>query len=534
LLVRTFVRVKRVPQWLAVAVFLASCSSETAGPATAEGPFRRLTREEYNNTVRDLLGATTRPADTFPPEEQANGFNNNSKVLGVTQLLAENYLATSEVLADRFTREVNDVLPGCTKLDGEPCARAFIETFGKRAFRRPLTAEEIDRFVALWRTGYDEVFFDEGIEMVVQAMLQSPHFLYRVEVGEPVPGKAGLRRPTPYEQATRLSYLLWGTMPDDELFAAAGARRLSTPEEIEAQARRMMGDPRTRATVGSFFRQWLQLDEINSLDKDTAVFPSFDGKLRPHLRGEIETFIDHVVWEGGGLHDLLTASYTFLNRPLAEYYGVSGPAGDAFERVELDPARHAGILTQAGILASLAKPNQSSPVHRGKWVRERLLCEELMPPPPNVEVTPPNLDPGLTTRERFWEHRASPFCSTCHEMMDPIGLGFEHFDGAGLWRETENGLAIDDSGELVGTDVPGEFQGVVELAHRLADSEQVRDCVTTSWFRFAFGRSEAEADAGSLESLRRSFGDGDVRELVIGATRTDAFLYLPATKEAVK
>ena len=505
-----------------VALLVAACANEDAAPsAETSAPFRRLTRDEYNNTVRDLLGDTTRPADTFPPEEQANGFNNNSRVLGVTQLLAESYLRAAETLADRYTREVNDVLPGCTKLDGEPCARAFIAQFGKRAFRRPLAPDEIEGFVALWRAGRDGRFFDEGIEMVVQTMLQSPHFLYRVELGEP-----GQAKPTPWEQASRLSYLVWGTMPDEELFAAAEANRLATPAEIEAQARRMLADPRTRPNMTSFFSQWLQLGEIGSLDKDTEVFPRFSGMLRPLLRQELETFIDHVVWEGGGFHDLLTATYTYMNRPLAEYYGVSGPTGDAFERVDLDPARHAGILTQAGILASLAKPNQSSPVHRGKWVRERLLCEELRPPPPNVEVTPPDLDPNLTTRERFSEHRASPFCSTCHELMDPIGLGFEHFDGAGLWRDLENGREIDDSGEIVGSDVPGDFQGPVELAHRLAESEQVRDCVTVSWFRFAFGRSETGADEGSLGVLRNRFHGGDLRELLLGATQTDAFLKL--------
>ena len=240
------------------------------------------------------------------------------------------------------------------------------------------------------------------------------------------------------------------------------------------------------------------------------------------------------MWEGDGFAELLTASYSYMNQRLADFYGVTGPSGDAFERVELDPDRHAGILTMAGILASLAKPNQSSPVHRGKWVRERLLCEELRPPPPNVEITPPNLDPGLTTRERFSEHRKSPFCSTCHNLMDPIGLGFEHFDGAGLWRDSENGRDIDDSGEVIGTDADGPFRGPVDLAQKLARSEQVRDCLTLSMFRFAYGRSEAPEDEGSLRVLRERFASGNLRDLLAGLTQTDAFLYLPAAKSASK
>jgi hypothetical protein len=521
---------------LAVILVAAACSSDPApDPNAGSAPFRRLTRSEYNNTIRDLLGDTSQPARLFPPEEHANGFGNNSEVLGVTQLLAENYLTTAEALAERYTREVDDILPGCRKTDGEPCAVAFIRDFGKRAFRRPLTDAEVEQFTSLWRAGAKAQHFDEGVEMVLQAMLQSPHFLYRVEHGEPG-GPVNLRRPTSWEMASRLSYLMWSSMPDEELFAAAEAGTLTDPAEIEAQARRMFVDPRTRATVGSFFDQWLELDLIDGLSKDPSIFPRFKGGLRPHLRTEIQTFIDHVVWEGSGeLAELLTAPYTFMNKPLADFYGVTGPTGDAFVRVELEPERHAGILTQGGILAAFAKPNQTSPIHRGKWVRERLLCETLTPPPPEIETQPPDLDPTLTTRERFFQHRDDPFCAKCHELMDPIGLAFEHFDGAGLWRDDEHGLAIDASGEIVGTDVSGEFYGAVELARKLATSAQVQDCVSLSMFRYAYGRTESMADASSLHHLRKRFGrSNDLRELFLSLTETDAFRYLPATSGGAK
>ncbi len=520
-----------VRRLLALVAACVACSSSEPRPEpnTAGAPFRRLTRTEYNNTVRDLLGITSRPADTFPPEEQANGFSNNSEVLGVSQVLAEQYMQAAETLADVYTREVNDVLPGCVKTDGEPCAVAFIQEFGRKAFRRPLTQEEVDTYTALWRIGKEAAHLDEGIEMVVQAMLQSPYCLYRIELGEPG-GPSGLRRPTSFEMASRLSYLLWGTMPDEEHFAAATAGALSTPDEIEAQARRMVDDPRARETLRHFFEQWLELELIDSLDKDTNVYPAFRGEIRPLLKHEVEAFIDHVVWEGSGdLTELFTAPYTFMNKPLADFYGVSGPTGDEFVRVELDPARHAGILTQAGILASFSKPNQSSPIHRGKWVRERLLCNTLPSPPPDLEIKPPDLDPNLTTRERFSQHRDDPFCAGCHELMDPIGLAFEHYDGIGLWRDLENGFEIDDSGHILGTDVEGDFNGPVELAHKLGASTDVRACVALSLFRFSYGRSEGPEDAYSVKTIADRIGGGqDVRELLVALTQTDAFLYLPA------
>jgi hypothetical protein len=242
-------------------------------------------------------------------------------------------------------------------------------------------------------------------------------------------------------------------------------------------------------------------------------------------------FVEHVIFDGeGDLWTLLTAPYSFMNGELAAYYGVEGPA-EGWDRVEMDPARYAGIMTHASILATNAKANQTSPVHRGKFVREQLLCQILPPPPDDIDIVPPDLDPNLTTRERFAEHSENPYCAGCHHLMDPIGFGFEHFDGIGRWRDMENGIAIDASGEITNSaDVGGTFDGVTELAYRLGASRQVGECMTRQWFRYANGRGETPDDECTMEHLFESFegSDRNIRELLVAITTTDAFQYRQA------
>ena len=464
-----------------------------------------MTAREWNHTVHDLVGDDRRLADTF------------AEALVVTQLLAEQYLDAAEAVSTRATEDLPRLLQ-CDPVGEaeEACVRAFLARFGRGAYRRPLAPEEESNLMALYVTVRRDGAVRDGVEAVLQAILQSPHFLYRVELG-PLDGWA---------LASRLSYFLWGTMPDDELFAAAEAGTLATAAEVEAQARRMVEDPRTRETVRDFHDRWLRLRELDQLEKDPAVYPTFDPGIAALLRRETETFVDQVVWEGeGDLGTLLSAPYTYLDQRLADFYGIPGPSGEAFERVDL-PGRASGLLSQGGLLALLAKPNQTSPIHRGKFVRERLLCDMLPPPPEGIVITPPELDPSLPTRERFAAHSNNPACTGCHGLMDPIGFGFEHFDGIGRWRSDENGLAIDATGHIEGSDVEGDFDGVADLGARLAGSEQVRECVIRQWFRYAYGRPEGEDDACTLEHLGQAFDDGGrrVKELLVALTQTDAFL----------
>jgi hypothetical protein len=504
------------------------CALVEPGPS----PIRRMTRFEYNNTVRDLLGDPSQPANGFAIEEEALGFNNQAAALGVTQLLAEQYMEAAEQIAARAALDLEALIPGCDPAvhGPEACADQLIRELGRRAFRRPLTAVEVERLTDLFDWGHDELDFSAGIQLVIQAMLQSPHFLYRVEFGMPDPVEGDVVQLTHHEVASRLSYLLWSSMPDGDLLAAADAGELGTPEQLKAQAERMLEDGRARAAVANFHRQWLELSHIETITKDPATYPAYTPDLRPLWKSETEAFLDYVVFEdpAGDVATLFTAPYSFMSAELAAFYGMEGPAGAAFERVDLDPTQRAGFLTHASVLATLAKPNQSSPVHRGKFVRERLLCEILPPPPNNIEIKAPEVEEGVSTRERFSQHRDDPSCAFCHSLMDPIGFGFEHYDGIGLWRDTDQGVPVDATGEISGSrSANGSFDGAIELAHQLAESEQVRACVVAQWFRFGYGRAEQEEDRCSMDQLQQAFAESghNIRALLVALTQTDAFRY---------
>ncbi len=415
----------------------------------------------------------------------------------------------------------------------DACIGDFIDDFGARAFRRPLDDDDRADLRAAFDAGRAEGDARSGIASVIEVALQSPEYLYRVELGA---GGASPPSPTStlavpvatFELASRLSYLFWGTMPDAALFAAAQSGQLSTGDGVRAQAARLLADPQTRVTFASFYQEFLELDQLDELEKDPSIYPTYEPAIRAAFRGETLTFIDSVLWSGDArLSTLLTAPYTFVNGKLAAFYGLPPVDGTTFRQVDVDPARRGGLLTQGAFLATRAKFNQTSPVHRGKFVRERLFCTTPDPPPANLAIRPPDLDPRLTTRERFAQHSADPFCAGCHHLMDPIGLGFENFDGVGLWRDTESDQPVDGTGQLTETDVDGTFNGARDLERRLAGSAQVERCTTNQWFHFAQGRSDSSADACSLEQLGRDFhaSGGDLRKLLIALTQTDAFRY---------
>jgi Protein of unknown function (DUF1592)/Protein of unknown function (DUF1588)/Protein of unknown function (DUF1587)/Protein of unknown function (DUF1595)/Protein of unknown function (DUF1585) len=491
-------------------------------------PLRRLTRDEYDSTIADLAGDTSKPGSDFPPEARALGFNNIADAQTVTSLLAESYKTAAEGIADRATKTGSTLL-GCSETDAT-CVDGFIQRFGSRAYRRPLAADEATRLHAVYAWGQQNTTALDGVRMVLEVLLQSPDFLYRPELGS---GEAssGVLHLSSYEMATRLSYFLRGSMPDQTLLDEAAADRLKTPEQVLAQAQRLLSDPRARETFKSFHRQWLDLDRTSTIERDPKVYAGYTDAIPGLLKQETETFIDHVIFEDGGkLSTLLTAPYTFANSTLASYYGLTPPAGDAFAKVDTNPAQRKGLLTQGSLLALQSGTLQTSPVHRGKFVRESLLCQFLPPPPANLVITPPEVDANSTTRQRFAKHSADPVCAGCHGQMDPVGLGFEHFDPSGRWRDMENGLPIDATGNLILTDVDGAFDGAAALADKLASSEQVADCMMKEWTRFALGRSETTEDACTLERTKTKFAgaDHDIKQLVLALTQTDAFLYRKA------
>ncbi|HEV3058848.1 MAG TPA: DUF1592 domain-containing protein [Vicinamibacterales bacterium] len=505
-------------------------SSSCAGQITpGRAPLRRLNQFEYNNTIRDLLGETTRYADGFPPDEQGGGFSNNADALVVSHLLAESYASAAQAMAATAVTRLSALNPCDVTTTGEDsCARQFIVTFGKRAFRRPITSDETTRFLALYSTGRMGGTYADGISVVIEMMLQSPHFIYRVE---PAPALAAGAAPvpvTPYELATRLSYFIWGSMPDDTLFAAADAGALSTPTQVGDQARRMLQDNRAHDAVAAFHREWLQLDHALVVPKAAMMFPTWSPTLAGSLFAESQAFVENVFWSDGHLATLLSAPYTFADQAVAQYYGATAPASTSFAKLMLDPTQRAGLLTQGTFLAANAGPDQTSPVQRGKFVREQLLCQTVAPPPNNLVIMPPKVDQTSSTRDRFKQHEMTgSSCAACHALMDPLGFGFEHYDPIGQWRTVDGPSTVDASGMVTGTDVDGPYDGAVALMTKLSASQQVANCVATQWFRFATGRTETAADMCTLQTIQKqlSSSQADMRTLPVAIATSDAFRY---------
>lgn len=488
-------------------------------------PLRRLSRAEYDRTVRDLLGVEGNPSSALAPDERIGPFTSNA-IAPITDLLVQQHMEAAESIAAEVAPHVESLMP-CA-MGSEGCATRFIAELGRRAYRRPLSAEELARYETVHAQGLALGDERDALRLVLTAMLQSPNFLYHVERGDPLAsGSASDGTPVPltsYELAARLSYFLWGTMPDDELLDAADAG-LDDPEALRGQAERLLDDPRARDAIGSFHLQWLGLETLTTIDKDQNLYPGFDDATRRALQDETVRFADRVIREDDGrLETLLTASWSMLDGPLFALYGVD--PRDPNEPVALDPTQRAGILTQAGVLAAHAHRNQSSPVHRGILVRENFLCQPLPPPPPNVNNTPPEPTPGQTTRQRFAAHRDREECANCHRLIDGIGLGFEHYDAIGAYRTTDADLPVDATGDIVGAgEIDGAFDGAIELAGMLAESDMVRQCVGRQWFRFALGRMESNDDECTRRSIQEAFdaSDGDLRELMIAIATSDAF-----------
>ncbi|MCE9579177.1 MAG: DUF1592 domain-containing protein [Deltaproteobacteria bacterium] len=394
------------------------------------------------------------------------------------------------------------------------CAQQFVRAFGKRAFRAPLTDEQAATYDALFAAQPD---FTQGVHMVVRAMLVSPYFLFRQELGEPDPANPDRFRLTPYEVASNLSYLVTGSMPDDELMAAADAGKLATPADLDAQVTRLLADQRSKDALMHFVDGWLGLDRVLATVKDQSVYGQLDDNLRKSMYAETRDLFLDTFAQKGGLADLLTADHTFVDQNLAGFYGIGGS-----DRVTLDPnQRDRGILAHASLLTAFSTATSSSPVQRGKLIRTRFLCENLPPPPGGLPtaLVPPTGQPQ-TTRQRFEAHEQNEPCASCHKLIDPIGFAFEGYDGIGRHRTQENGMPVDTSGVLRsmsgGADV--SLAGLTDLAGALAQDDQVEQCLVRYWSYYAFGSiswpqdgctqdaiyQDAAAAGFSLESVLRA------------------------------
>ncbi|MBI3882100.1 MAG: DUF1592 domain-containing protein [Verrucomicrobia bacterium] len=634
-------------EWIEVTVFKSDCNHPDPGRVT----LRRLNREEYNNTVRDLLGVNFEPAADFPADDSGYGFDNIGDVLSLPPVLLEKYVAAAEKIMDAViftdltprrkttriesakmeakggyaggglrvlsgkgelgtpftaakageyifqimssTRQVGpeaarmnisldgrliktapvtgssdagaiveartilqpgqhrllltlanpftappdskgrkrdrgfavdyvDVLapgdpPELTEMqkkifapeagvaDKEQRALAIIKTFGARAFRRPVADEEMSRYLKFVTMAEKEKeTFEKGIKLACEAMLVSPNFLFRGEIQPEPNNPKSVHAVNDYALAARLSYFLWSSMPDDELFREAGAKTLR--KNLDAQVRRMLKDPKALALVENFAGQWLQIRNLAIAQPDPGTFPAFDEKLRAAMVKETETYFEHIMREDRNLLEFLDSNYTFVNERLAKHYGIPGVTGEAFTRVVLTNAARGGVLTHGSVLLLTSNPTRTSPVKRGKWVLENLLGTPPPPPPPEVpDLDKPDGGKQLTgsLRQRMEQHREDPNCATCHARMDPIGFGLENFDGIGAWRGKDGEFKIEPSGKLVSGE---NFSGPADLRAilLLKKSENFSRCISEKMLTYALGRGLEFYDKCAVDQISKN------------------------------
>ncbi len=502
------------------------CTSEPSPDLT---PLRRLAHEEYRHAAADLFGTTAVSAvvnaqvDGFAADPVSLGFKNSAAFLDVKSVLMQQYFDAAEAIAAKAVEALPALVP-CTG-DETTCATQFIERFGRRAYRRALSAAERQAFVGLYaqaRIRGDD--FKTAIEGVLLAFLLSPHFVYRVEVDDV--GSGPVRALRPQELATRLSFLFWRSGPDDALLSAAEAGRLGTPQDVEREARRLLADPKA-GRLTQLFEEWLDVDELSGLRRDTAAYPGLDPKLGEDLREEVRAFVRSVLLEGDGkLSTLLTSQHTFVNGALAQHYRLPGITGTQWTRVQ-QPGRRGGLLMLGGALIPHDKEARTSIVMRGLGLRTQLLCQLVPAPPPDIPSLG-ELGADQTQADRLAQHRSNPSCAGCHSVMDPLGVPLEGFDAVGRARSAdERGRALSTLGQLTNTDVDGPVTDGLDLVTKLATSAQVRSCFVTQAFRFTSGRKETAVNACSTFRLQARFAEsgGDLRELFVGLTQTDDFLF---------
>lgn len=494
------------------------CSELSPG----RSPLRRLTINEYDNSIAYIFGDASRPAERLIDSERGV-VSADARI--VSEVIAGQYMSAAEDVSLRATEEL-DALLGCDGANDEACVHGFVERQGRLAYRRPLDVSETDALVAVFNIITGEFDTRSGVRAVIEAMLQSPYFLYRVEI--PALDAGPIVRLTGYEVATRLSFLLLQTSPTDELLARAEAGELDTDAGVEAIARELLDDAQASVAIESFFHHYLELDMLEGLTKDVETFPDYNEEIGRLFEAETTAFVTEVLEsEDGDWRELLTADWTMMNGALSEYYGIGDVSGDEFVRVPLDARYHSGFITHGSVTATRGRSNSTAPVQRGMFVRAKLLCGRILDVPEGLELEAPDPDPTLTYRQQLEEHRANAECAVCHELMDPLGFSMEHFGGDGRFRIDDNGLDIDATGEILGSDSNGYFDGVPELAERVITSQEAQACFGEAFFEFGAGRALSDEDGCSLQGMLGSFrgGEFDIRELIVGLTQTEAFLH---------
>ena len=521
-----------------------------ASPTTAGlQPVQRLTSREYLNTIRDLLADTTLTVADVPSEQDST--DNNAfpfrQPTAIETVDADNLEGAAEQLATNLVSKIATVLPAsCTApatTAEAGCATQFINTFGPKIYRRPLSAKEVTDLTTLYQTGRTTLAltFTGAIDFLVEAMLQSPGFIYHWEKDPGTTIKSGsIVQLGNYQLANRLSYFLWGSMPDTALFAAAAAGQLSTVDGVQTQVTRMLADPKAQDTMADFFDDLLDVNTLPTRPKDATVYPMYNATLSTAMETEFRSFGVSIVSGSGLFSDLFSSTSSSVTQPLATVYGLTGVTGTAAKAVTLNAAQRGGILTLAGFLTITGETNGSDPVRRGHDIYTRLLCGVLPNPPPSVPPVPAPTA-GISTRQRFITHDQNACTAGCHTVMDPIGFGFENYDGIGQYRtiDPDAKTAIDASGTIPLDGQIKTFTNALQLGSLLATSPQAQTCFSIEWMRYALNRWEdtGGADNYSIQSALTAFQSGglNIRSLIAAVATSQTFRYrLPATGEVLQ
>jgi hypothetical protein len=480
---------------------------------------RRLNRAEYDNTMRDLLGLDLKPAQMFefPEDEWGDGFNNDADVLTVSPIGIEKFLTSAQFLIGKAL----DPAPGNAAVRGKimvcsppmtaeaECGRRIVGDFAKRAFRRPVANDELTPFTGLIELAKSKGdTFETGIKLALSAILVSPDFLFRAEI-DPTPGAK--RALNDWELASRLSYFIWASMPDDALFKKAEEGTLKTQAEIAKQVARMLADPKAAGFTTAMVEQWMHTVDLGFAQPDNKFYPTWQQPLRAAMEQEVRAFIGPVLTGQAPAQDLLTGKYTYANQALAKFYGLPGADSlptDRFQKVNLNDDRRGGVLRQGSFLVLTSHPDTHSPTRRGKWILERLLCVKPPPPPAMIPAFEPAMIKEGTLREKLESVHVSmgATCNGCHSIIDPMGFGLEHYDGVGLWRDVDNGKDVDATGVMPETGV--KFDGAAEMSAAIAKDPRFPACMAKHVLTYALGRKMASTDQAAIDDLGKKFGSG--------------------------
>ena len=552
-----------INSWLDVTAF-------PDAPSSGRVSIRRLNRVEYNHTIRDLIGLDIHPADEFPADDIGYGFDNIGEVLSMSPVLVEAYLtAADRVMSAAFQSpdaQHRIMTPPADSVPQpfrryKPAARSYpdkrvfvrrvvtdpelerqqriydiLRDFADRAFRRPATHDELMRLLGIVQSAEkDGESLEIALQLALRSVLVSPHFLFRIVLDYSSNSSAApsLVPDNDFDLASRLSYFLWSSMPDEELFRLASRGMLSRRDELRAQVKRMLRDPKSRALPEHFAGQWLQTRALKEFTPDPDLFPDFDEPLRAAMLKETELFCVSVLEEDRSVLEFLEADDTFVNERLARHYGLTGVEGESFRRVSLAGSGRSGVVTHASVLAVTSNPTRTSPVKRGKWILENILGAPPSPPPSGVEALKDGAETGASAslREQLERHRADPKCASCHRRMDPLGFGLENFDAVGAWRTHEDGRPVDASGKLPGGK---EFRGPSGLRSVLTSQrEAFARCLAEKMLTYALGRGLLRSDRRAVDRIAADLANGGYRfsALVLAVVESEPFQTCKARRE---